>query len=310
MLCALWKLRARSPEVGPALTALLTGDDAVLRRDTLRTVLNSCDFNEHPDREKLLNTLAGAGVPDLIRNLTVFLQGEDTGLAGRAAEALAELGPRASVAASALLAALRHQTADVRVKAALALGRAGAGPEVLAPLADLGLCEGQSGRRAAFEALSRLAPDTFPVLILEGLRRRPDTKMADGLALEFVTPLHWQAVPILSAALADPEPGPRHWAVHCLRKIGHSAAPAVPLLQQLRDNDPQALTRSEAARALAAIEAELAAACRSSRPVPFDPRWRTATVLDIARQVVLQGEFARMSALADALEQAGCADEE
>ena len=67
-------------------------------------------------------------------------------------------------------------------------------------------------------------------------------------ALELVTSLHGSAVPVLLEALADAEPASRRWAVHCLRKIGRAAAPAIPVLQRLRDNDPQTLIRQEAAR--------------------------------------------------------------
>ncbi len=44
------------------------------------------------------------------------------------------------------------------------------------------------------------------------------------------------------------------------------------------------------------------------RPVAFDPSWRTTTAVGLARQVYEARDFAAMPILADALEDAGCAD--
>jgi hypothetical protein len=46
------------------------------------------------------------------------------------------------------------------------------------------------------------------------------------------------------------------------------------------------------------------------RPVSFDPRWRTADILGLARAVYEDRAFDRMPLLADALMDAGCADEQ
>jgi hypothetical protein len=42
------------------------------------------------------------------------------------------------------------------------------------------------------------------------------------------------------------------------------------------------------------------------RPVPFDPSWRTSTVLGLATAVYAERAFDRLPILADALEDAGC----
>ncbi|MBN9522438.1 hypothetical protein J0H58_28615 [bacterium] len=44
------------------------------------------------------------------------------------------------------------------------------------------------------------------------------------------------------------------------------------------------------------------------RPAAFDPAWRTEAVFALARQVSESRDFATMPVLADALEDAGCAD--
>jgi hypothetical protein len=46
------------------------------------------------------------------------------------------------------------------------------------------------------------------------------------------------------------------------------------------------------------------------RPVAFDPRWRTADVLGLARGIYEDRAFERLPLLADALMDAGCADEQ
>jgi hypothetical protein len=45
------------------------------------------------------------------------------------------------------------------------------------------------------------------------------------------------------------------------------------------------------------------------RPVEFDPEWRTSTVVSLAQQMYDEREFGPMPILADALQDAGCADE-
>jgi hypothetical protein len=46
------------------------------------------------------------------------------------------------------------------------------------------------------------------------------------------------------------------------------------------------------------------------RPVEFDPRWRTADVMGLARAIYEDRAFDRLPLLADALMDAGCADEQ
>ena len=46
------------------------------------------------------------------------------------------------------------------------------------------------------------------------------------------------------------------------------------------------------------------------RPVPFNPAWRTDTAVAVARQMYDSREFSAMPILADALQDAGCEDEQ
>jgi hypothetical protein len=46
------------------------------------------------------------------------------------------------------------------------------------------------------------------------------------------------------------------------------------------------------------------------RPVPFEPAWRTDTVLSLAQQMYDSRDFSGMPILADALQEAGCASDD
>ena len=46
------------------------------------------------------------------------------------------------------------------------------------------------------------------------------------------------------------------------------------------------------------------------RPVPFDPAWRTTAVVPLAEGIYAERAFDRLPVLADALQDAGCEDEE
>ena len=46
------------------------------------------------------------------------------------------------------------------------------------------------------------------------------------------------------------------------------------------------------------------------RPVAFDPAWRTSTAIALAQQMYESRDFAAMPILADALQEAGCEDEQ
>jgi len=46
------------------------------------------------------------------------------------------------------------------------------------------------------------------------------------------------------------------------------------------------------------------------RPITIDPRWLTSTVIDLARTIYDEKAFDRMPALADALKDAGCDNDE
>ena len=52
------------------------------------------------------------------------------------------------------------------------------------------------------------------------------------------------------------------------------------------------------------------AAVNPSRAVAFDPRWRTPDVLGLARGICEEKAFDRLPLLADALLDAGCADDD
>ncbi|MBX9625628.1 MAG: hypothetical protein K2X82_17630 [Gemmataceae bacterium] len=68
----------------------------------------------------------------------------------------------------------------------------------------------------------------------------------------------------------------------------------------------------DAAAAESAAQADLVRCVVPSpfRPVAFDPDWRTTSVVALARQMYDARDFVHVPILADALDDAGCADPE
>lgn len=80
-------------------------------------------------------------------------------------------------------------------------------------------------------------------------------------------------------------------------------AAASPDLNAVRGNKPAAEKR---------FQADLVRCLFGNpfRPTTFDPRWRTSTAVGLARAVYAEHAFDRLPILADALEEAGCDDEQ
>jgi hypothetical protein len=108
----------------------------------------------------------------------------------------------------------------------------------------------------------------------------------------------------------------------CNRRIAECVDADDEDLQQMALTDAQFHIFSaidEAIRAIGNRQREFAALSallrdivgpRPFRPIIIDPRWRTSTVVDLARTICDQKAFDRMPILADALLDAGCDNEE
>jgi hypothetical protein len=122
-------------------------------------------------------------------------------------------------------------------------------------------------------------------------------------------------------ALTPGQPGPQaaarvvpYYAVHAMFSLrtGQSAekravtiAEACAGVYYAADDIPRALYETE-------VQAELLRDIVGNpfRPVIFSPEWRTSTVIALARQMYDSRDFSAMPILADALQDAGCDNED
>jgi HEAT repeat protein len=137
--------------------------------------------------------------------------------------ALGKMGPRAAAAVPALTAALQHEEKSVRILAANALARV------------------QPGN----EAIRAVLGEAIPVLV-EVLQGRDGTLRAWAAAsLGSLGVGAASAVPLLTAALGDPDPDVRAAASDALSGVGHAAVPA--LVEALKDPSEEVRRGSVAA---------------------------------------------------------------
>ena len=166
--------------------------------------------------------LGRRGVPRLM----TALKDPDWSVRTSAAGVLAQLGPEAASAETALIETLKDPDARVR--------------------------------SAAADAVLRVAPSArfnVPVLIAIVNGGESLSRVDAAIALGDLGPLAADAVPALSGALKDPYWAMRVNAANALGSIGPSAATAVPALNEaLKDSEPR--VRSSAAAALDRIRAQ------------------------------------------------------
>jgi HEAT repeat protein len=197
-------------------------------RPALGALLDAARAGEPDARAEVLGVLRKLGPPGKghVGRLVKLLE-DRTFPAGRAyaLEALAELGPGSRPARKALVAALGDRDPEVRLRAARALGRVGAGADDLARAPLLGaLRDPDRGvREAARDALARAG--------------RPDDS----------------EVPALRKLLKDRYTAARRYAVDALGELGPAAAPAVPDLAERAAEDLVAEVRRKAVEALARV---------------------------------------------------------
>lgn len=203
------------------------------------------------ERRSAADALAdlGIGGQEAVPQLTAALTAEDADLRWRAARALGIIGDAKAVPA------LRKLTADsetlVRAQATYALGRLKADDQesltaVIGRLADKEV----QVRRAAVRAMSMIKADrkvTIPLVIKMLEDADPNVAMR---AMSSIAEAGAEAVPALNAALTHPQA--RYWACIALSEMGAQAKDAVPsLVKVLTDEQPQ--NRMQAAIALAEI---------------------------------------------------------
>jgi HEAT repeat protein len=193
-------------------------------------------------------TPATGDIPALIR----ALEDEDPDMRVAAANALGEIGPEAMEAVPALVwAALEDEDRDVRSVAVWALG--GIEPEVAISVLSRVLEDGDPDqvRTSAILGLRQSKGEAVPALIRALEDKDPDMRIAAVEVLGWIGPEVAEAVPVLIRVLEDDaDPRVRESAAYELGYMGSEAVPA--LTRALEDEDPG--VRSAAAEALEQIE--------------------------------------------------------
>ncbi len=237
---ALLDLRPEPEAVMPALTQLLDKGKPEVRPD-------------------VLNVLAGLGQPAL-PGMIKALEYKET--RPRAAAMLARLGTQAKEAVPALIRAAQCDDPLARHEALLALGAIGPAARAAVPAAVKAMQDldpnvrysacyalGKMGRTAmaAKEPLQQMLADSDPFLSLVSAwaLARIDPDCADTAP---------KSVPLLTAALDDPEPMIRLEAASSLRCLGPQAKAAAAALRKTMRDDPSDLVRDMAADALQATQ--------------------------------------------------------
>jgi HEAT repeat protein len=165
----------------------------------------------------------------LVAALASALEDGSTLVRLRAALALEEIGPAARLAVPSLVRVARTGDNAVARAACRALGRMDDPAAVSALAARLRNGEGESREQAA-EALVRLGPLAGPAVpLLIPALLDADQAAAAGSVLRRLGP---SAVPGLTRALADSDPGLRRAAALQLARLGNWAQPAVGDLQK------------------------------------------------------------------------------
>jgi HEAT repeat protein len=191
----------------------------------------------------------GYAAQEAVPQLTEALKSNDADLRWRAARALGTIGD------VKVIPELRKLTADsemlVRAQTIFALGRLGATDEESLTAVVGGLADKEvQVRRAAVRTISMIKPDRkvmIPLVVKMLEDADPNVAMR---AMSAIAEAGAEAVPALNAALTHPQA--RYWACIALSEMGAQAKDAVPgLIKVLADEQPQ--NRLQATIALAEI---------------------------------------------------------
>ena len=146
---------------------------------------------------------------------------------------LADLGPRAGVAAPAFGAMISDPDVIVSKQASQALSRLGRGGAAAIPIVKQGLgAQGAAQRRTAIETMERLGGEALDIRLFMRALADPEVGVRHSAAavLGFCGPSAAEAVPALIARLADADEDVRLRAAEALGRIGPEAQAALPAL--------------------------------------------------------------------------------
>lgn len=181
--------------------------------------------------------------------LVAIFRSKEDGLWREAAIALSQIG---SPAVPALTEALKDNRADVRLNAALALGRIGAvAKPSVPPLIELSKDPNLAVQQQAIVALGQIGVDAQPAVpVLVAALKQPNWQIRANVAhtLGEIGPPAESAIPGLIATLNDQDAVVRQRATFALSRIGSAAIPT--LLNTLKDQKQEVQVRSASAYAL------------------------------------------------------------
>jgi HEAT repeat protein len=199
-----------------------------------------------------------SGLPKLLAEL----RSRDAEVRTRAAQALGDLGPDAQTAIPSLFKALKDRDENVARQAARSLRVIGAPSRDDLPLLIGGLRDASPRvRDYAVDALGKMGPEArlaVPELVqlLKAKETDPELRQQAARCLGQIGPAAaTQGVPALSRALKDPEAMVREAAADALSKFGGQAKSAVPSLLAVLA-DRETTVRRAALSALAQIGPE------------------------------------------------------
>ena len=201
------------------------------------------------------NELARIGKP-AVDSLLAELKSPSKGVRGRAAGALAGIGPEARTAMNALLQALNDEDEEVRQNAAIALGTLEGDAKIIVPaLIEALKREGtKRGTHEMLYSLARFGPEAATALdLLIDVAGAKDTEIRSSVQYTLVKigkPALSRLIDRVKAESSTPEA--RTEEITGLAKFGHDATAAVPVLIRALQ-DKHAGIRSAAARSLCAI---------------------------------------------------------
>ncbi len=137
----------------------------------------------------------------------------------------------------------------------------------------------------------------------EGVTGRSDLDIAAGGARLASNLAREDAEPFASAT--DPSPASYEVAAHAAYKLSHPARPVGWLLMR---ETAEAASIASGQPSEDAVQTEFIRDIFGNpfRPVAFSPEWRTSTAIAIAQQMFESRDFSAMPILADALQDAGC----
>jgi HEAT repeat protein len=191
----------------------------------------------------------GAAAQEAVPQLTAALTDSDAELRWRAARALGLIGD--AKATEALRKASSDGEAMVRAQAIFALGRLKADDQESLRAVVAGLADKEAQvRRAAVRSLAMIKADRKVMIPLVVKMLEDSDQNVAMRAVSAIAEAGAEAVPALTAALTHPQA--KYWACIALSEMGDQAKDAVPgLIKVLSDNEPQ--NRLQATIALAEI---------------------------------------------------------